>query len=111
MDEINNLELDDVIVENEKNVNLKFKDNMNFVSKEFGITRNVPLQSIFKESKFKGDDTNIDNKKDEQKTEKIQSELQTNIKGKKYEIKNQVDGIVKNLVTIQKFDQLLFVSI
>ena len=66
MDKINNLELDDVIVENEKNVNLKFKDNMNFVSKEFGITRNVPLDSVFKESKFKGDDTTIDNKKDEQ---------------------------------------------
>jgi hypothetical protein len=75
MDKINNLELDDVIVENEKNVNLKFKDNMNFVSKEFGITRNVPLDSVFKESKFKGDDTTIDNKKDEQqKNQEVKEE-------------------------------------
>jgi hypothetical protein len=75
MDKINNLKLDDVIVENEKNVNLKFKDNMNFVSKEFGITRNVPLDSVFKESKFKGDDTTIDNKKDEQqKNQEIKEE-------------------------------------
>ena len=75
MDKINNLELDDVIAENEKNVNLKFKDNMNFVSKEFGITRNVPLDSVFKESKFKGDDTNNgDKKEEEQKNKETQIE-------------------------------------
>ena len=50
MSKINNVE--DIEVELEKNVNIKFKDNMKFVSSEFGITRNVPLNSTFKESKF-----------------------------------------------------------
>ena len=50
MAKINNVE--DIEVELEKNVNIKFKDNMKFVSSEFGITRNVPLNSAFKESKF-----------------------------------------------------------
>ena len=50
MAKINNVE--DIEVELEKNVNIKFKDNMKFVSSEFGITRNVPLNSTFKESKF-----------------------------------------------------------
>ena len=50
MAKINNVE--DIEVELEKNVNIKFRDNMKFVSSEFGITRNVPLNSTFKESKF-----------------------------------------------------------
>ena len=50
MAKINNVE--DIEVELEKNVNIKFRDNMKFVSSEFGITRNVPLNSAFKESKF-----------------------------------------------------------
>ena len=50
MDKVKNVE--DIEVELEKNVNIKFKDNMKFVSSEFGITRNVPLNSIFKENKF-----------------------------------------------------------
>jgi serine/threonine-protein phosphatase 4 regulatory subunit 1 len=50
MAKINNVE--DIEVELEKNVNIKFKDNMKFVSSEFVITRNVPLNSAFKESKF-----------------------------------------------------------
>ena len=44
--------VEDIEVELEKNVNIKFTDNMKFVSSEFGITRNVPLNSTFKESKF-----------------------------------------------------------
>ena len=44
--------VDDIDVELDKNVNIKFTDNMEFVSKEFGITKNVPLNSVFKESKF-----------------------------------------------------------
>ena len=44
--------VEDIEVELEKNVNIKFTDNMKFVSSEFGITRNVPLSSVFKESKF-----------------------------------------------------------
>ena len=50
MAKINNVE--DIEVELEKNVNIKFRDNMKFVSSEFGITRNVPLNSTFKDSKF-----------------------------------------------------------
>ena len=50
MAKINNVE--DIEVDLQKNVNILFKDNMKFVSSEFGITRNVPLNSIFKESKF-----------------------------------------------------------
>jgi serine/threonine-protein phosphatase 4 regulatory subunit 1 len=50
MEKVKNVE--DIEVELEKNVNIKFKDNMKFVSSEFGITRNVPLNSIFKENKF-----------------------------------------------------------
>ena len=50
MEKIKNVE--DIEVELEKNVNYKFTDNMKFVSSEFGITRNVPLNSIFKTSKY-----------------------------------------------------------
>ena len=78
-DELNNIEID-----LEKNVNYKFKDNMNFVSKEFGITKNVPLNNIFKESKFGNGDTNeikdkVEEKKEEHKDkveEKKESEEQ-----------------------------------
>ena len=42
---INNVE--DIEVELNKEVNQKFKDNMKFVSSEFGITRNVPLNSKY----------------------------------------------------------------
>ena len=52
MNKIKNVEINDVDVELDKKVNYKFKDHMTFVSKEFGITRNVPLESIFKENKF-----------------------------------------------------------
>ena len=50
IEKIKNVE--DIEVQLEKNVNIKFTDNMKFVSSEFGITRNVPLSSVFKESKF-----------------------------------------------------------
>ena len=42
---INNVE--DIEVELNKEVNQKFKDNMKFVSSEFGITKNVPLNSKY----------------------------------------------------------------
>jgi len=38
-------DVEDIEVELTKEVNQKFKDNMKFVSSEFGITRNVPLNS------------------------------------------------------------------
>ena len=45
-------DIEDIEVELTKNVNNKFTDNMKFVSSEFGITRNVPLNSIVNEIKF-----------------------------------------------------------
>ena len=45
-------DVEDIEVELEKNVNMKFTDNMKFVSSEFGITRNVPLNALFKTEKF-----------------------------------------------------------
>ena len=44
-------DIEDIEVELHKEVNFKFKDNMKFVSSEFGITRNVPLNSKFVEKK------------------------------------------------------------
>ena len=64
-DELNNID-----VELDKKVNWKFKDNMTFVSKEFGITKNVPLSNIFKECKF-GNETNSDDKKEVEDKNKI----------------------------------------
>ena len=44
-------DVEDIEVEPSKEVNHKFKDNMKFVSLEFGITKNVPLESVFMEKK------------------------------------------------------------
>ena len=44
-------DIENIEVEFHKEVNNKFKDNMKFVSSEFGITRNVPLNSKFVEKK------------------------------------------------------------
>ena len=56
-------DIEDIDVELVKNVNNKFTDNMKFVSSEFGITRNVPLQYKFNVEKFSED------KKEEQTTD------------------------------------------
>ena len=40
-------DFEDIDVPLEKDVNQNFKDNMHFVSSEFGITKNVPLNSVF----------------------------------------------------------------
>ena len=96
-DELNNFE-----IELEKNVNYKFKDNMNFVSKEFGITRNVPLNNIFKESKFGNGDTNeikdkINEKKEEHKTkeeEKKEYEEENDEENEKEEIMEEMKDII-----------------
>lgn len=66
--------IDDVDIEMEKNVNGKFKDNMNFLSKEFGITKNVPLNSVFKESKFQND-INKQTTNEDKKEENINNEI------------------------------------
>ena len=68
-DELNNID-----VELDKKVNWKFKDNMTFVSKEFGITKNVPLTNIFKESKF-GNESNSDENSGDKKEEKDKNEI------------------------------------
>ena len=59
--------VEDIEVQLENNVNIKFADKMKFVSSEFGISRNVALNYIFKESKFA-------DKKEEKKPETKESE-------------------------------------
>ena len=51
-------DVEDIEVELKKEVNNKFKDIMKFVSDEFGITKNVPLHSIFKEKTQKSETEN-----------------------------------------------------
>ena len=46
-------DVEDIEVELKKEVNNKFRDIMKFVSDEFGITKNVPLHSIFQDKKEK----------------------------------------------------------
>ena len=70
MEKIQNIE--DIEVELEKNVNVKFTDNMKFVSSEFGITRNVPLNSVFKANKF-SDKKESEDKQSEQSESKDDS--------------------------------------
>ena len=70
MEKIQNIE--DIEVELEKNVNVKFTDNMKFVSSEFGITRNVPLNSVFKTNKFL-DKKESEDKQSEQSESKDES--------------------------------------
>ena len=64
-------DVEDIEVELNKEVNKKFKDNMKFVSSEFGITRNVPLNSKFVEKKTPTpqEQTKSDDKKEETKEE------------------------------------------
>jgi len=66
MNKVNGVE--DIEVELKKNVNIKFTDNMKFVSTEFGITKNVPLQSKFQTSKF-SDEVKEEEKKEEENPE------------------------------------------
>ena len=65
--------VEDIEVELEKNVNIKFTDNMKFVSSEFGITRNVPLNSVFKTDKY-SDKKESETKETEQTEQTEQSE-------------------------------------
>ena len=72
--DINNVE--DIEVELNKEVNQKFKDNMKFVSSEFGITRNVPLNSKFsiKTISSKTTSNNIDNQENSSESKKEKKE-------------------------------------
>ena len=87
MDKIKNLEIEDIDVEIEKNVNWKFIDNMKFVSNEFGITKNVPLNSNFKDNKFKNE-TNKEDIIDKQK-DKNEINIDENNKEINEEIKKE----------------------
>ena len=69
--------VEDIEVELEKNVNIKFTDNMKFVSSEFGITRNVPLNSVFKECKFSETKTNEPETKEPETKETETKETET----------------------------------
>ena len=83
IEKIKNVE--DIEVELNKQVNYKFKDNMNFVSNEFGITRNVPLHSGFQTDKFpekieqgiEMKDIKEEDKKEEEKKEEQPKEGET----------------------------------
>ena len=110
MGKIKNVE--DIEVELEKNVNIKFTDNMKFVSSEFGITRNVPLNSIFKTTKFSDiqetkeseesetkEEENIGNKEVEQNENVKDTMNQNKIEDKKEEENNETkEEVQKNEV-------------
>jgi hypothetical protein len=72
MKDINDVE--DIDVELNKEVNYKFKDLMKFVSSEFGITRNVPLQNKFNADKFSEDKKEEETKEEETKEEEKKEE-------------------------------------
>ena len=98
MEKVKNVE--DIEVELNKNVNYKFKDNMSFVSKEFGITRNVPLNYNFKTSKFP--EGNI--LKDENKTEKEMKEM-TEIKGNEIKDDKNIEEKKENEIKEEKKEE------
>ena len=105
-------DIEDIDVELKKEVNHKFKDLMKFVSSEFGITKNVPLHSEFKEkkqikedskqetpkegkpetsSKIEGDSEKIkNNKQTEEKTEQKEEEKKEEKNDEKAETEKEV---------------------
>ena len=93
-------DVEDIEVELKKEVNEKFKDNMKFVSTEFGITKNVPLNYVFKEKESssseaqetpKGDTpgSNIKDNNEEKKEEKKEDNKEENKEEKKEENKEE----------------------
>ena len=75
--------VEDIEVELEKNVNIKFTDNMKFVSSEFGITRNVPLNYVFKANKFVETKQTETNEQETKEQETVESETKKETPGKK----------------------------
>jgi hypothetical protein len=75
--------VEDIEVELEKNVNIKFTDNMKFVSSEFGITRNVPLNYVFKANKFVETKQQETNEQETKEQETVESETKKETPGKK----------------------------
>ena len=101
-------DVEDIEVELEKNVNIKFTDTMKFVSSEFGITRNVPLNSVFKTSKFEdkqetklpetkeGETKEIKNKEENGET-KTEENKEDKKEEKKEENKNEQEKKTENI--------------
>ena len=83
--------VEDIEVELEKNVNIKFTDNMKFVSSEFGITRNVPLNSVFKTDKY-SDKKESETKETEQSENKDESKETTETEKDKSEDDKKEEG-------------------
>ena len=89
---IEKLDIEIVNVDLNINVNGKFIDNMSFVSKEFGITRNVPLESKIKKNLENTISTSTSSIKEEEKVEeeKLEEEkLEEENPIKKEEEKNE----------------------
>ena len=66
---IEKLDIEIINVDLNINVNGKFIDNMSFVSKEFGITRNVPLESKIKKNSENEISTSTSSTNEEEKLE------------------------------------------
>ena len=66
---IEKLDIEIINVDLNINVNGKFIDNMNFVSKEFGITKNVPLESKIKKNSENEISTSTSSTNEEEKKE------------------------------------------
>ncbi len=66
---IEKLDIEIINVDLNINVNAKFIDNMNFVSKEFGITKNVPLESKIKKNSENEISTSTSSTNEEEKLE------------------------------------------
>jgi hypothetical protein len=87
MKDINDVE--DIDVELNKEVNYKFKDLMKFVSSEFGITKNVPLDSKFVERKIQ--------KEEIQETPKEETQNNSSLSAQKKE-ENKDDNLNENVI-------------
>ena len=89
---IEKLDIEIVNVDLNINVNGKFIDNMSFVSKEFGITRNVPLESKIKKNLENTISTTTSSIKEEEKVEEeklVEEKLEEENPIKKEEEKNE----------------------
>ena len=90
MNTVKNVE--DIDVELDKFVNNKFNDNMKFVSSEFGITRNVPLQNKFNADKFSEDKKEEETKEEETETPgEKEKEANETEEGKKEDQKEETE--------------------
>ena len=89
MKDINDVE--DIDVELNKEVNYKFKDLMKFVSSEFGITKNVPLDSKFVERKIQKEEIQETPKEETQKNSSLSAQKKEENKDN-----NLNENVIKN---------------